>query len=492
MPANDNWASQVLVALTKLANSPSNTWNQASTYAGLPDPSTCAGSTWLVLQGSGIWPLNNPAGWYCSDGDEWQYLGAYNPVVTGGNVVVTNFPAFQPVTIATLPAISGTVGVNNFPATQAVSGPLTDAQLRATPLEVAGDLSLSGSVDVGNFPAVQPVSGTLAVSNFPVSQAVTGTFWQATQPISGSVSVSNFPATQPVSGTFFQATQPVSGTFWQATQPISGTVSVGNFPVTQPVSGTFWQATQPISGAVSVSNFPASQAVTGTFWQATQPISGAVSVSNFPATQPVSGTFWQATQPVSGTVAVSSLPAIPAGTNNIGDVDVLTLPALPAGTNNIGDVDVLTLPALPAGTNNIGDVDVLTMPGVSLGNTTGKTNVLKTGTLVTTATTADQVVLTYTVTAGKTFYLQYFTFIGRLTVIAAGASILGATSLETPSGTKAYTMTWTNPTISLVAPNTVSFCEPIPIAAGTVIRVVCTPAAVTSMTWIANFGGYEK
>lgn len=70
--------------------------------------------------------------------------------------------------------------------------------------------------------------------------------------------------------------------------------------------------------------------------------------------------------------------ALPAGTNNIGDVDVLTLPAgtvaggssLPAGTNNIGDVDVLTLPAgtvaggssLPAGTNNIGDVDVLTLP----------------------------------------------------------------------------------------------------------------------------------
>lgn len=58
----------------------------------------------------------------------------------------------------------------------------------------------------------------------------------------------------------------------------------------------------------------------------------------------------------SGTVAGSS--SLPAGTNNIGDVDVLTLPALPAGTNNIGDVDVLTLPALPAGTNNIGDVDI--------------------------------------------------------------------------------------------------------------------------------------
>jgi hypothetical protein len=61
-------------------------------------------------------------------------------------------------------------------------------------------------------------------------------------------------------------------------------------------------------------------------------------------------------------VNVGALPALPAGTNNIGDVDVLTLPALVAGTANIGDVDVLTLPALVAGTANIGDVDVLTVP----------------------------------------------------------------------------------------------------------------------------------
>lgn len=71
-------------------------------------------------------------------------------------------------------------------------------------------------------------------------------------------------------------------------------------------------------------------------------------------------------------IQVDVVGALPAGTNNIGDVDVLTLPALPAGTNNIGDVDVLTLPALPAGTNNIGDVDVLSIvPG------TGATNLGK-------------------------------------------------------------------------------------------------------------------
>lgn len=63
-----------------------------------------------------------------------------------------------------------------------------------------------------------------------------------------------------------------------------------------------------------------------------------------------------------GTFAVQVDAALPAGTNNIGDVDVLTLPALPAGTNNIGDVDVLTLPSIPAGTNNIGDVDIVSLP----------------------------------------------------------------------------------------------------------------------------------
>jgi len=60
--------------------------------------------------------------------------------------------------------------------------------------------------------------------------------------------------------------------------------------------------------------------------------------------------------PDSHNVTVDGLPSLPAGTNNIGDVDVLSLPALPAGTNNIGDVDVLTLPAIPAGTNAIGRV----------------------------------------------------------------------------------------------------------------------------------------
>jgi len=49
-----------------------------------------------------------------------------------------------------------------------------------------------------------------------------------------------------------------------------------------------------------------------------------------------------------------TLSSLPAGTNNIGDVDIAS--SIPAGTNNIGDVDIAS--PIPAGTNNIGDVDI--------------------------------------------------------------------------------------------------------------------------------------
>lgn len=66
------------------------------------------------------------------------------PVSVSGSVAVSNFPATQP--------ISGSVSVSNFPATQPVSGPLTDAQLRATPVPISGTVStaqvLSNSANI--------------------------------------------------------------------------------------------------------------------------------------------------------------------------------------------------------------------------------------------------------------------------------------------------------------------------------------------------------
>lgn len=85
-------------------------------------------------------------------------------------------------------------------------------------------------------------------------------------------------------------------------------------------------------------------------------------------TRAVAGLVFAASGGATLVSAAAGLPvevvaALPAGDNNIGNVDVITLPALPAGTNNIGDVDVLTI---AAGDNNIGNVDIVTMPNVTL------------------------------------------------------------------------------------------------------------------------------
>lgn len=114
----------------------------------------------------------------------------------------TFYPATQPVSGAV--TVSGSV---------AVTGPLTDSQLRATAL---------------------PVSGT---------------FWQAIQPVSGSVGITGSVAVNgPLTDAELRATAvPVSGTFWQATQPVSiailpalatGANIIGSVSINQTTDGT--------------------------------------------------------------------------------------------------------------------------------------------------------------------------------------------------------------------------------------------------------------
>jgi hypothetical protein len=124
-------------------------------------------------------------------------------------------------------------------------------------------------------------------------------------------------------------------------------------------------------------------------------------------------------------------------------------------------------------------------------STAAATNVLKTAQLVSTATTADQVVLTYTVTAGKTLYLQYVIMGGYLTSQPGNANPidLGDMHVQTPSGT---TFIQTERFHPKIADLVVSFPQAIPIAAGVAIRITVTPVTTTSITWEANFGGYER
>jgi hypothetical protein len=130
---------------------------------------------------------------------------------------------------------------------------------------------------------------------------------------------------------------------------------------------------------------------------------------------------------------------------------------------------------------------------VTLGNSSGKTVVMETGSLVTTAITANQVVLTRTVTTGKTFYLQYLEMTGRQTAPAGGTSVvLGTISLQLPSGTNVISDSMVGGGSTVTEQRVYTFSEPIPVTSATVIRVVVTPASTTSFTWFANFGGYEK
>lgn len=114
-----------------------------------------------------------------------------------------------------------------------------------------------------------------------------------------------------------------------------------------------------------------------------------------------------------------------------------------------------------------------------------------TGSLTTTAVTADQVVLSYTVPAGRVLVLERHSVMCRSTSPPGNPNpvVLGSASLEIPSGTKLWTVDF----VGNVAPplHAVSLgADGWRIPAGNVVRVVCTPAAATSFLWRANLGGF--
>jgi hypothetical protein len=109
------------------------------------------------------------------------------------------------------------------------------------------------------------IGRTWALSSGTDSVTAIGTFWQATQPVSGPLTDTQLRLTPvPVSGTFWQATQPVSGTFWQATQPVSlaSTTITGSVAVTGPLTDTQLRASAvPVS--LASTTITGSVAVTG-------------------------------------------------------------------------------------------------------------------------------------------------------------------------------------------------------------------------------------
>lgn len=176
----------------------------------------------------------------------------------------------------TVTNVGGDIAVNNFPVTQAVSGTVA---LDATSLAALENTT----VDINNFPSVQTIDGTVFLdsTNITSLQSVTA-------------SISNFPTTQAVSGTVALDSDTKAALETITVDTITNPVTVDtianpiivdtiNNPVA--VTGTFFQATQPISGTVSVN-----QPVAITDNDSSITVDGTVAINNFPSTQTVDGT----------------------------------------------------------------------------------------------------------------------------------------------------------------------------------------------------------
>jgi len=127
-------------------------------------------------------------------------------------------------------------------------------------------------------------------------------------------------------------------------------------------------------------------------------------------------------------------------------VDVVSQPStviagmssLPAGTNNIGDVDLAS--PLPAGTNNIGDVDVLTSPMVHRNIPSGATiHVLQQN--------VGGLTILRTIPTGKTFTICYAgcrhdgTNVGWVTVRDLADAYVTTLALQTDSADRRWNST---------------------------------------------------
>lgn len=323
-----------------------------------------------------------------------QYISLpYSAAPTGGATA-----ANQVLELAQLTSINA-----KLTAPLSVTGPLTDAQLRATAVPVSGSLTVSGTVTAnqGTSPWITNGSG--------YTQPVSGTFFQATQPVSvlslplpsgastdalqsaGNASLVSIDSklTSPLTVTGSVTTGGLTDAQLRASAvPVSltSTTITGSVAVTGPLTDTQLRLTPvPISGTVTTGGLTDTQlrltpvpvsltstTVTGTVgvtqsgtWTV-QPGNTANTtawkVDGSAVTQPVSGTFFQSTQPVSiaASVAVTGpltdtqlrLTPVPvsgtvAVTGPLTDTQLRATPVPVSGTVSTGGLTDTQLRATP-------------------------------------------------------------------------------------------------------------------------------------------------
>lgn len=344
--------------------------------------------------------------------------------------------------------------------TVAVSGSLT----ASTP---TGTTAVSGTVSVGNTVAV---SGTVTASPTGV-QEVSGSVSLAGQPIGVSGTLSAVTQiTNPVS---ISGTTAVSGTVTTTptgTQAVSGTVSIGN---TVAVSGSVTAAasgTQDVNILTSAITLPVSG----------NNVNGSVGITGSSVTLPVSGSLTSVTQitnpvAVSGTTAVSgSVTAIPTGTQ---EIEITGSAAMLNGRLKVGlpDSEISTTGSLITKFCSI-NASSATRTEITSGTATANANMPAQN-------------ITYTVPAGKTFYLKQI-----WAEFDQSVSLSRLVTFDLASGTAASTIfhliTVARDSAGGLIANSHTFEKPLPIPAGTAIRIWVRTSGNNSAVWL-KYSGVE-
>jgi hypothetical protein len=159
----------------------------------------------------------------------------------------------------------------------------------------------------------------------------------------------------------------VSGTEMQVDVVSSALPSGAATAAKQPALGTAGTASADVITVQGVASMTAIQVADNggsiTIDAASLPLPTGASTA---AKQPALGTAGSASADVITVQGVASMTPLQIADNGGSltvDGSVSLAAALPAGTNNIGDVDILSI---AAGDNNIGNVDIVTMPNVTL------------------------------------------------------------------------------------------------------------------------------
>lgn len=179
--------------------------------------------------------------------------------------------------------------VNGSGFVQPVSGPLTDAQLRASPVPVSGTITTSPNVNVhdGAGTSITSTGSSLNV-NVTNSVAVTGTFFQATQPVSGTLTVNQGTTPWLVDGS--ATTQPISAVALPL--PSGASTAVNQATGNASLASIDSKLTSPISVAQSGTWNVGLSAGSNTIGKVDQGVGGASAwkVDGSAVIQPVNGT----------------------------------------------------------------------------------------------------------------------------------------------------------------------------------------------------------